>query len=62
MNATCTAPVAPVARPLTADALLRDVAFALKMARRVSVEIRRDAVVRARRPRPAVRLEEPAMA
>jgi hypothetical protein len=42
---TCTARTATAARPATADAVLRDLAFALKMARRVSHEIRREAAV-----------------
>lgn len=57
---TPTAPVAKAARTLSAEDVLRDVAFALKMARKCSTEIRREATVKTRRPRPANRV--PAMA
>lgn len=50
MTATCptprvsrTSPAARTDRRPAADAVLRDIAFALRMARQVSAEIRRDA-------------------
>lgn len=50
-NTTCSpktnkvAPVAQSNREVSAEDLLRDVAYALKLARKISSEIRREAVV-----------------